>query len=94
MADTLNNTAGTVYVLPSGFEGSGPASDGDYVLRPGGDGFEVGMLQNGQLKWSGSVPAASLPDLPEVQEPTEAPDQPATLTAVSGIVTGQVEAGG
>ena len=94
MADTLNDTAGTVYLLPEGADDTGPAGDGDYVLRPGGDGYEVGQLQGSDIKWSGSVPASVLPDLPKVDEPTEAPDQQKLLTAVGGIITGQVEAGG
>jgi hypothetical protein len=28
-----------------------PAADGDYILRPAGDGFAVGLVEDGEVWW-------------------------------------------
>ena len=84
----------TVYLLPAGSDSAPGASSGDYLLRPSGDDlYEVGQ-QDTTCTWFGTVSATLLPQLPSVDEPTEAPDQATLLTAVQGVQAAEHHRGG
>ncbi|MDP9496813.1 MAG: hypothetical protein M3P46_03980 [Actinomycetota bacterium] len=94
----------TAWIVPTGTDHVAEASDGDYLLRrsSGSPGqYEVGAVSaagsgagSGTCTWAGTVNAGLLPLLPEVQEPTVAPDQERVLTAVRGVVTAETHRGG
>ncbi len=74
----------TVWIVPAGTDSAPEAGSGDHLLRRAGDLYEVGRLEGG-CTWVGSVSAGLLPDLPDVDGPTRAPDQEAALRAVLGV---------
>ena len=84
-----------VHLVPESTDAAPDQSDGDYLVRPCcADEYELGKVANGTVDWYGSVPKSSLPDLPEVSEPQQAPDQTATLIAVEGVETAVTHRGG
>ena len=84
----------TVYLVPAGHDSAPGATSGDYLLRPTGDDlYEVGQ-QDTTCTWIGTVAASLLPSLPEVDEPTEAPEQTRVLTAVQGVRAAEDGRGG
>lgn len=85
----------TVYLVPAGSDSAPGAAPGDYLLRPSGDDlYEVGK-QDSSCTWIGTVSASLLPSLPrQVDQPQEAPDQEALLTAVRGVETAEDLRGG
>lgn len=86
----------TAWIVPTGTDSVAEASDGDYLLRRARDSpgqYEVGTVSD-TCTWAGTVDAGLLPLLPEVQEPTVAPDQERVLTAVRGVVTAETHRGG
>lgn len=88
----------TAWIVPTGTESVAEAADGDHLLRrsSGSPGqYEVGTVSGaGSCTWAGTVDAGLLPLLPEVQEPTVAPEQERVLTAVRGVVTAETHRGG
>lgn len=83
----------TAWIVPAGTDRAPGASDGDYLLRPDGPLFEVGSV-SGACTWFGTVAASLLPDLPQVQQPQEAPEQEAVLMAVRGVESAEQHRGG
>ena len=84
----------TVYLVPAGHESADGAASGDYLLRPAGDGlYEVGK-QDTACTWLGTLAASLLPALPSVEQPQEAPEQQAVLTAVQGLESAEHLRGG
>ena len=84
----------TVYLVPAGTDSAPGASSGDYLLRPAdGDLYEVGKQGSG-CTWIGTLAASLLPDVPPVDEPTEAPEQTQLLAAVQGLESAQDLRGG
>jgi hypothetical protein len=83
----------TVWLVPEGTDSADSAVDGDYLLRPKGDLYEVGR-QAGSCTWVGTVSADLLPSLPAVDAPQEAPDQERLLAAVQGVESAQAHRGG
>jgi hypothetical protein len=84
----------TVYLVPAGADSAAGASSGDYLLRPAGDDlYEVGK-QVTACTWFGSVAASLLPDLPQVDQAQEAPEQQRLLTAVQGVEAAEHLRGG
>ena len=84
----------TVFLVPAGSDSADSASPGDYLLRPtDGDLYEVGKV-DGACTWVGTLAASLLPSLPQVQDPQEAPEQPAVLAAVQGVESAQANRGG
>ena len=84
----------TVYLVPAGHESAAGAASGDYLLRPAGDGlYEVGK-QDTACTWLGTLAASLLPALPSVEQPQEAPEQQAVLTAVQGLESAEHLRGG
>ena len=87
----------TVWLVPQGSDSAENASDGDYLLRPQGDLYEVGKQDGGggrSCTWIGSLAASLLPDLPDVDEPQEAPEQDTVLAAVQGVESAEAHRGG
>lgn len=83
----------TVFLVPSGTDSADAASDGDYLLRPSdGDLYEVGKVGD-TCTWLGSLKAELLPDLPQVDGPQEAPQQPEVLSVVQAVETAHRERG-
>lgn len=86
----------TVWLVPGGSDSADGATDGDYLLRPRaghGDQYEVGRVRGG-VEWIGTLAASLLPQLPVVDGPQEAPDQPSSLAAVQGVESAQTHRGG
>lgn len=84
----------TVWILPPGTDDTAPAAPGDDLLRPGdGDVVEVGK-QDSNCTWIGSLSASLLPALPQVDLPTEAPEQAVVLQAVQGVESAETHRGG
>lgn len=84
----------TVYLVPAGSDSAESASAGDYLLRPTGDGlYEVGRVGDG-CTWVGTLSEDLLPDLPDVDGPTEAPEQARVLAAAQGVESAEVNRGG
>ena len=86
----------TAWIVPAGTDRAPDAAPGDYLLRPAGGAagqFEVGEIGDG-CTWIGTLAASLLPALPQVQEPTAAPEQERVLTAVRGVVSAETHRGG
>ena len=83
----------TVWIVPAGTDSTDRAQQGDYLLRPDGDRYEVGAVDS-TCTWVGTVDAGLLPDLPAVQEPQEAPEQERVLLAVRGVKSAEDHRGG
>lgn len=83
----------TVWLVPPGTDSAPAAASGDYLLRPRGDLYEVGK-QDTTCTWIGSVSATLLPDLPQADQPQEAPDQVRVLAAVQGVESAETHRGG
>jgi hypothetical protein len=83
----------TVWLVPAGSDSADAASDGDYLLRPDGDLYEVGKLGGG-CTWIGTLSADLLPALPQVDGPQEAPEQATVLAAVTGVESAEAHRGG
>ena len=83
----------TVWIVPEGSDSAPAAAAGDYLLRPRGGDYEVGK-QDDACTWFGTVGASLLPDLPQVTEPTEAPDQVRALAAAQGVESAEANRGG
>ena len=83
----------TAWIVPAGTDNAPNASDGDYLLRPDGDRYEIGSVA-AACTWVSTVDASLLPDLPQVQEPQEAPEQEKVLLAVRGVESAQIHRGG
>jgi hypothetical protein len=83
----------TVFLIPSGTDSADAAAQGDYLLRPTGDDlYEVGRVGE-TCTWLGSLKASLLPDLPSVDGPQEAPQQPDVLSVVQAVETAERERG-
>ena len=83
----------TVFLVPAGTDSAPGAQAGDYLLRPDGDRYEVGRVDD-SCTWVGTLDASLLPDLPQVDGPQEAPEQERTLLAVRGVENAEVNRGG
>ena len=83
----------TVWIVPAGTDSAPGAGEGDYLVRPDGDRFEVGSVADA-CTWLGSLSADLLPALPEVDAPQEGPDQERLLTAVRGLESAEANRGG
>jgi hypothetical protein len=87
----------TVWIVPAGSDSADGAASGDYLLRPTDGGlYEAGAVDSSvtSCTWLGTLSADLLPDLPQVDAPQEAPDQPAVLAAVQGVESAQAHRGG
>ena len=82
----------TVWTIPAGSDSAPGAAPGDYLLRPKDDLVEVGKVGD-TCTWLGSLKAELLPDLPPVDGPQEAPQQPEVLSVVQAVETAQRERG-
>ncbi|MGY2065405.1 hypothetical protein [Blastococcus sp. SYSU DS0619] len=66
----------------------------DYVLRPEGDGLQVGRRMGGDVTWLDTVEGSLLPaPAREALERGDTSDE-ALLRAVRGVVQAEVERGG
>lgn len=66
----------------------------DYVLRPEGDGLQVGRRMGGDVTWLDTVAGSLLPaPAREALERGDTSDE-ALLRAVRGVVQAEVERGG
>jgi hypothetical protein len=83
----------TVWLVPEGTDSADAATDGDYLLRPKGELYEVGK-QASSCTWVGTLSADLLPDLPTVDSPQEAPEQERVLAAVQGVESAETHRGG
>ena len=86
----------TAWIVPAGTDAAPGSAPGDFLLRPaaGPAGrYEVGQLDDG-CSWVGTLDASLLPQLPQVQEPTVAPEQERVLTAVRGLASAETHRGG
>lgn len=63
------------------------AAEGDYVLRRKGDEIEVGRVADGDVAWTSTIPASTLPDLEDA-------DQERLLIAARGVETAMHNRGG
>ena len=83
----------TVWIVPAGTDSAPGASDGDYLLRPDGDRYEVGSVAD-SCTWLSTLAADLQPELPQVDAPLEGPDQERLLTAARGLESAQTQRGG
>ena len=83
----------TAWLVPDGTDTAPGAQDGDYLLRRRGELYEVGSV-SGSCTWVGTLSASLLPSLPQVDEPTEAPEQEAVLRAARGLQAAEDNRGG
>lgn len=83
----------TVWIVPAGTDSAPGAQSGDYLLRRDGDRYEIGRLGT-TCTWLGTAEASLLPELPEVDSPTQAPDQDAALLAARGVESAESHRGG
>ena len=83
----------TVWIVPAGTDSASGAASGDYLLRPKGDLYEVGKVDDG-CTWVGTLAPGLLPSLPKVDEPQEAPDQVETLKVVQAVEVAEDLRGG
>lgn len=83
-----------VHLVPESTDAAPGQRDGDYLVRSCcADEYELGKVAGGDVDWYGSVPKSSLPDLPQVSEPQQAPDQQKALIAVEGVETAYTHRG-
>lgn len=83
----------TVWIVPAGTDSAPGASDGDFLLRPSSERYEVGSVA-GSCTWLGTLEADLLPALPRVDAPQEGPEQERLLTAARGLQSAQAHRGG
>ena len=83
----------TVWIVPAGTDSAPGAGEGDYLVRPAGDRFEVGSVAD-SCTWLGTLAADLLPELPQVDAPQEGPEQERLLTAARGLESAQTHRGG
>ena len=83
----------TAWLVPSGTDSAPDAADGDYLLRPEGELYEIGSVASG-CTWIGTVAASLLPGLPQVDAPQQAPEQEKVLLAVRGVESAETHRGG
>ena len=83
----------TAWIVPTGTDSAPGAQDGDYLLRREGNRVEIGSV-SGACTWLGTVDASMLPDLPQVQDPQEAPEQERVLMAARGLESAEQHRGG
>ncbi len=83
----------TVWIVPAGSDTAPDAGNGDFLLRRSGNRVEVGSV-DGACTWLGTVDPGLMPELPDVDGPTRAPDQERALIAVQGVATAQDNRGG
>lgn len=78
----------SVWVVPASTDSHG--QEGDALVRASGDEVEVGRVTGSGVEWLGTVPAGTI-ELPEVTEPTAAPQ---LETAVRGVQSALTSRGG
>ena len=83
----------TAWIVPAGTDSAPDAQSGDYLLRPSGELVEVGQVDT-TCTWLGTLDRSLLPQLPDVQSPTQAPEQERVLLAARGLETAQTHRGG
>ena len=83
----------TAWLVPSETDSAPDAVDGDYLLRPAGDLYEIGSVASG-CTWIGTVAASLLPELPQVDGPQQAPEQEKVLLALRGVESAETHRGG
>ena len=83
----------TAWIVPAGTDTAPEAQSGDYLLRPDGDRYEIGAVDDA-CTWIGTLDASLLPQLPAVDAATQAPDQEAVLLAARGLESAETHRGG
>lgn len=64
----------STWVLPAGSNEFDGADDGDLLVRAEGDDLHVARVVRGAVEWLGGAPVETIV-LPDVEEPTEAPEE-------------------
>ncbi len=83
----------TVWIVPAGTDSAPGASEGDYLLRPSGEQFEIGSVAD-SCTWLGTLAPDLLPELPQVDAPQEGPEQERLLIAARGLESAETHRGG